>query len=158
MQNSFAKYHRKKIKQYRLKYNSMYNIIDTFYILSTYLSSLQVLVRLQPSISADVHPYLNTGSSSKFGIAEEDLAAVLEVLRSNSKIVIMGLHVHIGSMVQDVSVYTDIHQYARRTIARHRASLPQVRMINIGGGLAVDYTHQGHAPSVQHLQQAVAGE
>ena len=83
---------------------------------------------------------------------------VLEVLRSNSRIVIMGLHVHIGSMVQDVSVYTDIHQYARRTIARHRASLPQVRMINIGGGLGVDYTHQGHAPSVQHLQQAVAGE
>ena len=155
MQNSFATYLEKKIKQYRLRYNS---IIDTFYFLPIYLSPLQVLLRLQPSISADVHPYLNTGSSSKFGIAEEDLEAVLEVLRSNSRIVIMGLHVHIGSMVQDVSVYTDIHQYARRTIARHRASLPQVRMINIGGGLAVDYTHQGHAPSVQHLQQAVAGE
>ena len=156
MQNSFATYLEKKIKQYRLRYNS--TIIDTFYFRPIYLSLLQVLLRLQPSISADVHPYLNTGSSSKFGIAEEDLEDVLEVLRSNNKIVIMGLHVHIGSMVQDVSVYTDIHQYARRTIARHRASLPQVRMINIGGGLAVDYTHQGHAPSVQHLQQAVAGE
>ena len=155
MQNSFATYLEKTIKQYRLRYNS---IIDIFYFLPICLSSLQVLLRLQPSISADVHPYLNTGSSSKFGIAEEDLEDVLEVLRSNSRIVIMGLHVHIGSMVQDVSVYTDIHQYARRTIARHRASLPQVRMINIGGGLAVDYTHQGHAPSVQHLQQAVAGE
>ena len=155
MQNSFATYLEKKIKQYRLRYNS---IIDTFYFLPIYFSPLQVLLRLQPSISADVHPYLNTGSSSKFGIAEEDLEDVLEVLRSNTKIVIMGLHVHIGSMVQDVSVYTDIHQYARRTIARHRSSLPQVRMINIGGGLAVDYTHQGHAPSVQHLQLAVAGE
>ena len=46
-------------------------------------------------------------------------------------------------------MYTDIYQYAMRIIARNQDSLKHVKIINIGGGLATDYTHQGQAPSPQ---------
>ena len=59
-------------------------------------------MRLKPSISADVHPFLNTGFDSKFGISENDLRKVLDLLeQSNSRVIIVGIHIHIGSTVKD---------------------------------------------------------
>ena len=113
---------------------------------------MQVLLRLKPSISADVHPFLNTGFDSKFGISEDDLRNVLSVLAQNSRIIIVGIHVHIGSTVHDVSVYADIHQYVKKVIARDHDSFKHVKIINIGGGLAIDYSHQNKAPSPKCLK------
>ena len=111
-----------------------------------------MLLRLKPSISADVHPFLNTGFDSKFGISEDDSRHVLTVLAQNKRIIIVGIHVHIGSTVHDVSVYRDIHQYAKKIIARDHESFKHVKIINIGGGLAIDYLHQNSAPSPSCLK------
>ena len=119
---------------------------------------IQVLLRLKPSISANVHPFLNTGFKSKFGIPEADLSEVLNMLKDNNKIVIVGLHIHIGSTIEDVSVYTDIHQYAKKIIARNHDLLKHVKIINIGGGLAIDYSHQGKSPTPADLAKAVSGD
>ena len=109
-------------------------------------------MRLKPSISADVHPFLNTGFDSKFGISEDDLRHVLTILAQNKCTIIVGIHVHIGSTVNDVSVYTDIHQYVKKMIARDHDSFKHVKIINIGGGLAIDYSHQNKAPSPSCLK------
>ena len=109
-------------------------------------------MRLKPSISADVHPFLNTGFDSKFGISEDSLKDVLSVIAQSSHVIIVGIHVHIGSTVHDVSVYSDILQYAKKVIARDLDAFKHVKIINIGGGLAIDYSHQDKAPTPKCLK------
>lgn len=123
-------------------------------------SVVQVLLRLNPSFSADVHPFLSTGKSSKFGIPESDLLDVLKTIKANSKVVIIGVHIHVGSTIRDVSVFTAVHQYCKKIIARHYDSFKHVKIINIGGGLAVDYFHQDgtDTPSPSDLANSLPGE
>ena len=120
------------------------------------------MLRLNPSFSAKVHPFLNTGKSSKFGIPESDLGDVLGILKGNSKVIIIGVHIHIGSTISDVSVYTAVHEYCKKIIARNYDSFKHVKIINLGGGLAVDYTHspEGEAatPSPADLAAAIPGQ
>ena len=120
------------------------------------------MLRLNPSFSAKVHPFLNTGKSSKFGIPESDLGDVLGILKGNSKVIIIGVHIHIGSTISDVSVYTAVHEYCKKIIARNYDSFKHVKIINLGGGLTVDYTHspEGEAatPSPADLAAAIPGQ
>ena len=117
-------------------------------------------MRLNPSFSANVHPFLNTGKSSKFGIPESDLLDVLKALKPNSKVIIIGVHVHVGSTITDVSVYSAVHEYCKKTIARNYESFKHVKIINIGGGLGVDYLHQGgpSTPTPSDLASAIPGK
>ena len=119
-------------------------------------------MRLNPSFSAKVHPFLSTGKSSKFGIPEPDLGDVLGILEGNRKVIIIGVHIHIGSNISDVSVFTSVHEYCKKIIARNYDSFKHVKIINLGGGLAVDYSHsaEGEAatPSPAQLADAIPGQ
>ena len=77
-------------------------------------------MRLNPYFTAEVHPFLNTGLDSKFGIPSKDLDQVMEVLKSNEMIEIVGVHIHIGSTVRDVSVFKDIYNYAKKLFLRNK--------------------------------------
>ena len=112
--------------------------------------------RLNPAFSADVHPFLNTGKSSKFGIPESDLVEVLQTLKGNGKVIIIGVHIHVGSTISDVSVFTAVHEYCKKMIARNYEDFKHVKIINIGGGLAVDYRQEGeNTPTPSDLSEAV---
>ena len=125
----------------------------TLFILIQYS---KVLPRLNPAFSANVHPFLNTGKSSKFGIPESDLLEVLQTLKGNRKVVITGVHIHVGSTITDVSVFKAVHEYCKKVIARNYEDFKHVKIINIGGGLAVDYRQEGdETPSPSDLSEAV---
>ena len=112
--------------------------------------------RLNPTFSANVHPFLNTGKSSKFGIPESDLLEVLQTLRGNRKVIIVGVHIHVGSTITDVSVFSAVQEYCKEVIARNYEDFKDVKIINIGGGLAVDYRQEGEdTPSPSHLSAAL---
>ena len=113
--------------------------------------------RLNPAFSANVHPFLNTGKSSKFGITESDLPDVLQILKGNRKVIIIGVHIHVGSTISDVSVFTAVHEYCKKVIARNYEDFQHVKIINIGGGLAVDYRQEGQTPAPWDLSKAVMG-
>ena len=107
----------------------------------------------------EVHPYLATGTAtSKFGVAESDLEEVLKVLKRNPKIIIIGIHIHLGSTIKDISVFTHLHEYAKKILARNHENFMHVKIINVGGGLAVDYTHQTKLPKPIDLAKAIPGE
>ena len=107
---------------------------------------LKVLIRLKPDFSARVHSFLNTGNDSKFGIPEDDVDAVLAILSSNEQICITGIHIHVGSTIKDIKIYDDIYQYAVKFLSTRRNILKDVTMINIGGGLSIDYYHKNQDP------------
>ena len=107
----------------------------------------------------EVHPYLATGTAtSKFGIGESDLEEVLKVLKNNCKIIIIGIHIHLGSTITDISIFTHLHEYAKKILARNHEHFMHVKIINVGGGLAVDYTHQSKIPRAKDLARVIPGE
>ena len=119
------------------------------------------MIRFNPAFSANVHPFLNTGKSSKFGVLESDLLDVLQTLKGSRKVIIIGVHIHLGSTITDVSLFTAVHEYCRKMIARNSDDFKHVKIINIGGGLAVDYRQEGEegeTPSPSDLSETVRGE
>jgi diaminopimelate decarboxylase len=120
---------------------------------------VQVLVRLNPALPVEVHPYLATGTAtSKFGVGESDLVEALQILKKNPKIIIIGIHIHLGSTIKDISVFTHLHEYSKKVLARNHEHFMHVKIINVGGGLAVDYTHQSKFPKATDLAKAIPGE
>jgi len=120
---------------------------------------VQVLIRLNPALPVEVHPYLSTGTDcSKFGISESNLEEVLSILKKNPKIIIVGIHIHLGSTIKDVSVFTAIHEYAKKVLARNHENFMHVKIINVGGGLGIDYTHKTKVAKPQDLAKAIPGE
>ena len=63
-----------------------------------------------------------------------------------------------GSTITDVSLFTAVHEYCKKMIARNSDDFKHVKIINIGGGLAVDYSQEGQTPSPSALSEAVRGE
>ena len=103
---------------------------------------IRVLIRLNIDKTVGVHPYLQTVSQdSKFGVVPEDLPKVLEILKEDKNIKIIGLHCHLGSTIKDTEIYAEIFETLKDTVHEYSSSLEGVEIINIGGGLAIDYQH-----------------
>lgn len=100
----------------------------------------RVALRLNPNVDARTHHYITTGlEANKFGINLGDLPAVLELLQRLPNVELVGLHVHIGSQITDLSVYETLAGRVNELQQwfEHRGiSLPH---LNVGGGLGVDY-------------------
>nr|KAG5703550.1 hypothetical protein BaRGS_020184 [Batillaria attramentaria] len=105
----------------------------------------RALLRLNLDIDPKVHKYVSTGQAgSKFGLDPAALARVVGVLTSGDcPVHVEGLHCHLGSTIRDADV---LRESVRRllTIRQELTSqgLHGLRMINIGGGLNIDYTRQ----------------
>jgi diaminopimelate decarboxylase len=110
----------------------------------------RILLRLKPEIEAHTHDYIKTGQiDSKFGIDKADLARLVDKVKSNNKIHILGLHSHIGSQIFDIEPYIDV----AKIMAAHTETLTRllgrsVEEINLGGGIGIQYTHSDDPPAI----------
>ncbi|MGD0340513.1 MAG: diaminopimelate decarboxylase [Bacteroidales bacterium] len=106
-----------------------------------------ISLRINPLIEAHTHKYITTGiEESKFGIQTWELEEVLKRISEMKNIKLIGIHFHIGSQVTKLSVFqslcTRINEL-QEWFASRNASL---EVINIGGGLGIDYDNPGKAP------------
>ncbi len=109
----------------------------------------RLLVRVTLGIDADTHESIRTGHhGSKFGLTEEQARLLIERDRE-----ILGLHVHVGSLLRDPSAA----KAAASALARLASSIDgwEPRILDLGGGLAIRYTLEEHAPSVADFVAAV---
>ena len=92
-----------------------------------------IFVRVDPGRGHGHHRHVRTaGAQSKFGVTP----AQLEPLRNQAAEIgarIIGLHVHVGSGITDASTWPDIAQF----LASLAGDFPDVRILNVGGGLGV---------------------
>ncbi len=107
-------------------------------------SRARVTVRVNPDIDPRSHPYVSTGlRENKFGIDIAEAPAVLERLRGESGLEIAGLQCHIGSQVTDLApletAAAELAVLSRRLLAE---GYP-LQVIDLGGGLGVDYEGGG---------------
>ncbi len=92
-----------------------------------------VFVRLDPGDGKGHHEHVRTaGSRSKFGIARQELER-LKSLCDQHHVHVVGMHCHSGSGIKSVHTWRE-HAIFLAEAASH---FPEVKTLNLGGGLAV---------------------
>lgn len=112
----------------------------------------QVALRLNPDVTANTHPNIATGhGAAKFGMPAEEIAQVLAKRGDYSHLNIAGVHIHIGSQLGDVQATTQAVRIVLDLIAPH----PEIRTLNIGGGMPARYTRDADLPDFAEFAQAL---
>ena len=105
-----------------------------------------VLIRINPDVDPQVHPYVSTGlASSKFGIRNSHLQWFLDRIKEESDFMsLAGVHCHLGSTIKKVDIFKDAADIMIGFINEIRSQgFSSLRYLNIGGGLGIDYERMG---------------
>ena len=103
-----------------------------------------LLIRINPDVDPQVHPYVSTGiKNSKFGIRNERLSWFLGRIRGDRRLNLVGVHCHLGSTIKKVRVFRDATELMVGFMKAIRDEGFDLRYLNIGGGLGIDYEHSG---------------
>ncbi len=93
----------------------------------------EVIVRVDPGRGQGHHRHVRTaGSQTKFGIAPSRLSA-LKALARDIGLNVSGLHAHVGSGILTPETWPEVAFFLGSLLER----FPDVRHLNIGGGLGV---------------------
>ncbi|HSJ18521.1 MAG TPA: diaminopimelate decarboxylase [Solirubrobacterales bacterium] len=105
-----------------------------------------VLIRVTPGIEPSTHGYVQTGQiDSKFGFGLRDGLAreAIDRVRASDTLRLVGLHAHIGSQI------FELEPYVKAIEALAELAAPEIRMLNVGGGLGVAYVSEDEPPSIE---------
>ncbi len=106
-----------------------------------------IAIRVNPDIDAHTHRYITTGTAdNKFGIAIEQLPHVVERALTMPGVRLRGLHFHIGSQLTDMKPYVMLCDTVNRLQDYYEARGVRFELINVGGGLGVDYNEPDAHP------------
>jgi diaminopimelate decarboxylase len=109
-----------------------------------------VLVRVIPGVTADVHAHVMTGhEGSKFGLAPPAAAELIARIERSDRITMRGLHVHVGSQILDTAPFA-------RSVAPV-AALGTFEIYDLGGGLGARYSYADKPPAVAEYLDALIG-
>ena len=105
-----------------------------------------VCLRINPDVEAHTHTHIITGmAENKFGIALADMLQVVKMAEDLPNISFQGLHFHIGSQITNMHDYVTFCQRINEIQFQLNKQGIYPSVINVGGGLGVDY----HSPE-QH--------
>ncbi|MBO4815019.1 MAG: diaminopimelate decarboxylase [Muribaculaceae bacterium] len=107
----------------------------------------RVAIRVNPDIDAHTHSYITTGTAAnKFGVGIELLSQVVELAQSLPCIELIGLHFHIGSQITLMEPYRMLCERINELLDFFDSRNVHFKMIDVGGGLGVDYEHPDTCP------------
>jgi diaminopimelate decarboxylase/aspartate kinase len=93
----------------------------------------EVFLRLDPGRGRGHHAHVRTaGAQSKFGIAPEQLDEIQSLLAACGTRVV-GLHAHVGSGIRSPEAWQEVALF----LAAEAGRFPEVRVLDLGGGLGV---------------------
>lgn len=106
-------------------------------------TTARVLLRVNPNIDPQVHPYICTGlDDSKFGMSEASVEALRPRLRQLPRLVVSGLHCHLGSTLRSAAPVRDAARLLLPLLGRLRSDGHPIDTLDLGGGLGIDYHHE----------------
>lgn len=106
-----------------------------------------IAFRVNPNIGAHTHANITTGlAENKFGIAMDDLEAIIEKAKRLKNISVIGLHFHIGSQILDMSDFKALCNRVNDIQDKLEQLGIVLKNINVGGGLGINYEHPDEEP------------
>jgi len=128
--------------------------IDNLFVLQNWLDAFKgksVFLRIDTGIGRGHHHHVKTaGAQSKFGIPVEELTEVARLAQQGG-VKIHGLHAHAGSGVFDVENWTQVGSVLAGLVKR----FPDVRFVDVGGGLGVPDRVDGRELDLARLDEAL---
>ena len=107
----------------------------------------KIALRINPNIDAQTHSYITTGlNENKFGIEEDNIPKVLQLLPSFTSLNLTGLHFHIGSQITELSSFKNLCDKINDLQVYFDSAGIKLTHINVGGGLGVDYENPDKNP------------
>jgi diaminopimelate decarboxylase len=106
-----------------------------------------VSLRINPDVDAQTHPYISTGlAKNKFGIAAKAAREQFRLAADLQGIEVVGVDCHIGSQLTKTAPFTDaIGRLVELILDLDKAGI-RIKLLDIGGGLGIDYGKEGDAP------------
>ena len=109
-----------------------------------------VNIRVNPDIDPQSHPYISTGmAKNKFGIALEKAFSVFKKAATLPGIRLLGVHAHIGSQILSIDPFVESARSLRKLVLNLQAEGIILSLIDIGGGLGVDYVQVIDEPPLE---------
>jgi diaminopimelate decarboxylase len=106
-----------------------------------------VSIRINPNVDAQTHHYITTGlDENKFGILQDDLMACVKLVEQSPNIELIGIHFHVGSQITDLNVFKSLCVKANEINDWFDERGIRLKVINVGGGLGIDYQHPDEHP------------
>ena len=103
-----------------------------------------VAIRINPDISAGENEKISTGKSQdKFGISWKDAIEVYNIASSLEGIEIKGIDIHIGSQINELEPFSRSFDCISEIIKELKSKDFDIDIIDIGGGIGVDYREKG---------------
>jgi diaminopimelate decarboxylase len=97
-------------------------------------------LRVNPDVFAETHPYISTGlSEHKFGIDIKAARAIYRTAKKSKGLDPAGVSVHIGSQIRKVDPFAAALTRVTSLIADLRKDGHNIRYVDAGGGLGIDY-------------------
>ncbi len=110
--------------------------VDNRYVLDAWpevFAGRTAFVRVDPGQGRGHHAHVRTaGAHSKFGVAADALPPLAERAAAIG-LRVLGLHAHLGSGITDTATWAE----TAAALAAHTALFPDVRVLDLGGGLGV---------------------
>ena len=107
----------------------------------------KVCFRINPDVGAHTHANITTGlAENKFGIPMEDMEKAIHEAERLSNIEFLGLHFHIGSQILEMNDFEALCVRINELLERLDQQGIKVEIINVGGGLGIDYDDPNEKP------------
>jgi diaminopimelate decarboxylase len=114
-------------------------------------------LRVNPDVFAETHPYISTGlSEHKFGIDIKAARAIYRAAKKSKWLDAAGVSVHIGSQIRKVDPFAAALTRVTSLIADLRKDGHNIRYVDAGGGLGIDYGAGTFDPAKQVEKYAAA--
>jgi diaminopimelate decarboxylase len=120
--------------------------------------TVRVALRVNPDIDARSHPHISTGLKiNKFGVPLDDARALLRTLTERPALVLVAIHVHVGSQITTIDPLRRAAALAADvSMELQRQGFP-LEYVDLGGGLGVSYDG-GEVPTPADYGSALVGE
>jgi diaminopimelate decarboxylase len=114
-------------------------------------------LRVNPDVFAETHPYISTGlSEHKFGIDIKAARGLYRAAKKTKWLDAAGVSVHIGSQIRKVDPFAAALARVTSLIADLRKDGHNIRYVDAGGGLGIDYGAGTFDPAKQVEKYAAA--
>ncbi|ASM71208.1 MULTISPECIES: diaminopimelate decarboxylase [Roseobacteraceae] len=106
-----------------------------------------ITIRVNPDVDAKTHAKIATGKSeNKFGIPIARARAVYAHAANLAGLEVIGIDVHIGSQLTDLTPFEAAYQKVADLTVQLRADGHTIRRLDLGGGLGIPYERSNAAP------------
>ena len=117
----------------------------------------ECMVRINPDISSESHPYIQTGlKTSKFGILREKIDSLVEKASNSGSINLKGIASHVGSQIFNKELIFEnlnlLIEIANNLIGQGHA----LGYIDLGGGLGVSYKEEKEIKPKEVLEEVIS--